>query len=115
MEPVPAQSGVSPRRVRDCETHQRRSKLGLAERECLADLFRPAMFGMMWAAGEDLDEQSGVSHLAHIRACCGILMDAIDAGAFLDGRRVSPETIRILKAYDASRMPVVKPVEPAAA
>lgn len=42
-------------------------------------------------------------------------MDAIDAGAFLDRRRVSPETIRILKAYDASRMPVMKPVEPAAA
>ena len=37
------------------------------------------------------------------------LLDAIDAGAFLDGRRASPETIRVLKAYDASRMPVVKP------
>lgn len=61
----------------------------------------------LWAAGEDLDEQSGVSHLAHIRACCGILMDAIDAGTFLDGRRASPETVRVLKAYDASSMPVV--------
>ncbi len=62
----------------------------------------------LWAAGEDADEQSGVSHLAHVRACCGILLDAIDAGAFLDGRLRSPETIRILKGYDASSMPVVK-------
>ena len=61
----------------------------------------------LWAAGEDLDEQSGVSHLAHIRACCAILLDAIDAGAFLDGRKASPETVRMLKAYDASAMPVV--------
>lgn len=67
------------------------------------------------AAGEDLDEQSGVSHLAHISACCAILLDAIDASAFLDGRKASPETVRILKAYDASSMPVVKPVEPAVA
>ncbi|WP_419952769.1 dATP/dGTP diphosphohydrolase domain-containing protein [Methylobacterium sp.] len=61
----------------------------------------------LWAAGKDLDEQSGVSHLAHIRATCAILLDAIDAGAFIDNRKVSPETIRILKAYDASSMPVV--------
>ncbi|MHC2003007.1 dATP/dGTP diphosphohydrolase domain-containing protein [Methylobacterium sp. CM6241] len=51
----------------------------------------------LWSAGEDLDEQSGVSHLAHIRATCAILLDAIDAGAFIDNRKVSPETIRILK------------------
>ncbi|WP_375275018.1 dATP/dGTP diphosphohydrolase domain-containing protein [Methylorubrum thiocyanatum] len=61
----------------------------------------------LWAAGEGLDEQSGVSHLAHIRATCGILLDAIDAGTFLDGRLRSPETIRLLKAYDAFEMPVV--------
>ncbi|MGU3284688.1 dATP/dGTP diphosphohydrolase domain-containing protein [Methylobacterium mesophilicum] len=62
----------------------------------------------LWAAGEDADDQSGVSHLAHIRATCAILLDAIDAGTFLDGRIRSPETIRILNAYDASSMPVVK-------
>ncbi len=62
----------------------------------------------MWAASEDRDEHSGVSHPAHIRACCGILMDAIDARSFLTGRRASPETVRVLKGYDASSMPVVK-------
>lgn len=63
----------------------------------------------LWAAGEDIDEQSGVSHLAHIRASCAILMDAIDAGTLRDNRVRSPETIRLLKAYDAATMPVVKP------
>lgn len=62
----------------------------------------------LWLAGEDVDPESGVSHLAHIRACCGILLDAIDAGTFVDTRRKSSETIRILRAYDAAAFPVVK-------
>lgn len=37
-----------------------------------------------------------------------ILLDAIDAGTFLDGQLRSPETIRLLKAYDAVIMPVLK-------
>ncbi|MGU3387314.1 dATP/dGTP diphosphohydrolase domain-containing protein [Methylobacterium sp. D53M] len=61
----------------------------------------------LWLAGEDVDPESGVSHLAHIRACCGILLDAIDAGTFIDTRRKSPETVRILRAYDAASFPVV--------
>jgi hypothetical protein len=63
----------------------------------------------LWAAGECRAEQFGVSHLAQIQACCGIVMDAINAGTFLDGRLASPETVRILKAYYASSVPVVKP------
>ena len=66
----------------------------------------------LWAAGEDLDEQTGVSHLASIRASCAILLDAADAGTLIDNRKPSPETVRILKAYDAATMPVVKPAEP---
>lgn len=62
----------------------------------------------LWLAGEDADPESGVSHLAHVRACCGILLDAIDAGTFVDTRRRSPETIRVLRGYDASTYPVVK-------
>lgn len=61
----------------------------------------------LWLAGEDIDPESGVSHLAHIRACCGILIDAIDAGTFIDTRRKSPETVRILRGYDAASVPVV--------
>lgn len=81
-----------------------------------ADTYRGAIERhlMLWLAGEDLDPESGVSHMAHIRACCGILLDAIDAGTFVDSRRKSPETIRILRAYDGAAMPVVSPARPAA-
>lgn len=63
----------------------------------------------LWAAGEDVDPESGVSHLAHIRACCGIAIDAADAGSFEDNRLKSPETIRMIRAYDAATLPVMKP------
>lgn len=62
----------------------------------------------LWSAGEDNDEQTGCCHLASLRATCAVIMDAIDAGTFIDNRIKSPETIRILKAYDAATMPVVK-------
>ncbi len=39
-----------------------------------------------WMDGEDLDEESGRSHLAHARAGLGILLDAIDRGRLEDDR-----------------------------
>ena len=39
-----------------------------------------------WMDGEDVDEESGVSHLAHVRACCAILIDAQATGNLLDDR-----------------------------
>jgi hypothetical protein len=63
----------------------------------------------LWLSGEDRDAESGVSHLAHVRACCGILLDAMDAGTFVDSRRKSPETIRVLRSYNAASFPVVAP------
>ena len=36
--------------------------------------------------GEDIDEESGKSHLAHIMATCAILMDADRVGELLDDR-----------------------------
>lgn len=36
--------------------------------------------------GEDIDPTSGESHWAHIRANCGIVMDAMDCGSFIDDR-----------------------------
>lgn len=37
--------------------------------------------------GEDLASDSGVHHLAHIMACCAILLDAIHTGKINDDRR----------------------------
>jgi hypothetical protein len=39
-----------------------------------------------WASGEDLDPESGLSHLAHIGANVNVLLGAIDAGTFHDDR-----------------------------
>jgi len=39
-----------------------------------------------WQTGEDVDPESGCSHLAHVRACCGILLDALYSGSLVDDR-----------------------------
>ena len=39
-----------------------------------------------WLDGEDLDPESGVSHLAHVMACMTILMDAEKHGMLNDNR-----------------------------
>ena len=39
-----------------------------------------------WHSGEDLDPESGRSHLAHIAAGCNILMDAQQHGTLVDDR-----------------------------
>lgn len=39
-----------------------------------------------WAEGEDIDPDSGFSHLYHIRACCAVLLDAEKHGTLIDDR-----------------------------
>ena len=39
-----------------------------------------------WEEGEEYAEDSGVHHLAHARACLGILLDAQENGNLLDNR-----------------------------
>lgn len=39
-----------------------------------------------WLDGQDDDPESGVSHLAHARACLGILLDAMATGQLVDDR-----------------------------
>jgi len=41
---------------------------------------------LAWAGGEDKDPESGVTHLAHIRACCAILIDSEINGTLVDNR-----------------------------
>lgn len=45
-----------------------------------------------WFAGEEIDRESGASHLAHARACLGILIDAQANGSLLDDR---PKTTHV--------------------
>lgn len=39
-----------------------------------------------WRDGEDLDPESGISHIAHIACSCNILMDADYCGKLVDDR-----------------------------
>lgn len=41
-----------------------------------------------WRDGEDLDPDSGVSHLGMIRANCAILLDATHVGKLVDDRPI---------------------------
>lgn len=43
---------------------------------------------MQWFTGEDRDVKSGALHLAHARACLGILIDAAATGKLIDNRPV---------------------------
>jgi hypothetical protein len=43
-----------------------------------------------WRDGEDIDPESGVTHLAHIAASCNILMDANKCDKLIDDRRKQP-------------------------
>ena len=58
-----------------------------------------------YAAGENLDPESRVSQLAHVRACCAILMDAELHGTLIDNRHESPGTLEVLKQFDRSKNP----------
>ena len=41
---------------------------------------------LAWATGADADPDSGESHLAHIRACCAVVLDAIAHDTLIDDR-----------------------------
>ena len=41
---------------------------------------------LAWAKGEDIDPDSGRSHMAHIRANAGLIMDATRCGQMIDDR-----------------------------
>ena len=46
---------------------------------------------MQWYSGEDIDQESGQPHTAHVRACMAILLDAEAQGVLDDDR---PKTAR---------------------
>jgi len=56
--------------------------------EIRASTYKGAMFRHLiaWCEGEDLDPESGKSHLTHLRACCAVVMDADKHGKLIDDR-----------------------------
>ncbi len=59
--------------------------------EILASTYRGALRRHLkaWAEGEDVDQDSGESHLHHIRACCAILIDSKKHDTLIDDRLVA--------------------------
>lgn len=50
-----------------------------------------------WWDGEDIDPESGESHLAHARACLAILIDAEQNGALNDNRPVKGSSADMIR------------------
>jgi len=58
------------------------------EDRILASTYKGAMLRHLkaWAEGEDVDPDSGESHLYHIRACCAIVLDSEMHDTLIDDR-----------------------------
>lgn len=52
---------------------------------------------MLWEDGEDLDDETKRSHLAHIMACCSLALDAMHTGKFVDNRSKTGLVSALLK------------------
>lgn len=52
-----------------------------------------------WRDGEDLDPESGLSHIAHIATSCNILLDAAACGTLQDDRNKRPATLTREEAF----------------
>ena len=50
-----------------------------------------------WMDREDVDPESNRSHLAHVRACCGILLDAAATGNLIDDRPKAGASAAVIK------------------
>jgi hypothetical protein len=60
---------------------------------------------MAWRDGQDNAEDSGLNHLAHIAASCGILLDAAECGKLVDNRIPGPAA-DMLRARDRTAQSV---------
>ena len=52
-----------------------------------------------WYTRQDRDKKSGLLHLAHIRASCGILIDAAAKGTLIDDRPNTTDAAALIEAY----------------
>jgi len=55
-----------------------------------------------WRDGEDLDPESGISHIAHIASSCNILLDAGHCGTLQDDRNKKPPVAKDEAVKDES-------------
>lgn len=61
-----------------------------------------------WRDGEDLDPESGISHLAHVACSCNILMDAEYCGKLQDDRNTTRQCNEVEEAEDGTIYRILK-------
>jgi hypothetical protein len=52
-----------------------------------------------YADGERIDPESGVHHLGHVMACCGIVVDAEELGNLIDTRPTAGPAATMLRSF----------------
>jgi len=66
-----------------------------------------------WRDGENLDPESGISHLAHVACSCNILLDADYCGTLQDDRNVTPpEAAKYRRKVEPVETPAEEPEQP---
>jgi hypothetical protein len=54
---------------------------------------------LQWQDGEDNDSESGMCHIAHAAACCGILLDALATGNLIDDRPAKGAAAKLIAQF----------------
>ena len=65
-----------------------------------------------WADGEDNDPESGLSHIAHVAACCNIILDTQSCGMMNDDRTRRPDAAEAARRMANSVLVEVTPGKP---
>lgn len=47
--------------------------------------------------GEEFAPDSGIHHLGHVKACCSIMLDAMEVGTYVDDRPIEGVTYRVIE------------------
>lgn len=58
---------------------------------------------LAWHDGQDNDPESGQTHLAHARACLGILIDAQSLGKLVDDRPTAGAAAKLIEKNTVSK------------
>ena len=64
-----------------------------------------------WLDGEEIDQESGDPHLAHAKACLGILIDAMTTGNLIDNRPKPGAMTKVLAERAAQPVPLSPRIE----
>jgi hypothetical protein len=57
---------------------------------------------LLWVDGEENDPESRCSHLAHIMACCAVLIDAAASGKLNDDRSKTNQVAEYIDGYEVN-------------